>query len=101
MGVCLEWQLESQCFYSFSSVPSLSHGQLFATPCIAACQASLSINTSWSSLKLMSIESMMPLNHLILCHPLLLPPSVFPASGFFPMSQFFALGGQSMYQSFQ
>ena len=57
----------------FSSVQSLSHVQLFATPWTAARQASLSITNSWSLLKLMSIESVMPSNHLILCHPLLLP----------------------------
>ena len=62
----------------FSSVQSLSHVQLFATPWTAACQASLSITNSQSLLKLMSIESVIPSNHLILCHPLLLPPSVFP-----------------------
>ena len=60
----------------FSSVQSLSHVQLFATLWIAACQASLSITNSQSSLRLMSIESMMPSNHLILCHPLLLLPSI-------------------------
>ena len=49
------------------------------TPWTAACQASLSITNSWSLLKLMSIELIMPSNHLILCHPLLLPPSVFPS----------------------
>ena len=69
--------------------------QLFATPWTTACQASLSITNSWSSLRLMSIESVMPSNHLILCHPLLLPPSIFPTSGSFPMSQLFAWGGQS------
>ena len=53
------------------SVQSLSHVQLFATPWTAAHQASLSITNSWSLLKLMSIESVMPPNHLILCHPLL------------------------------
>ena len=53
------------------------------TPWTAACQASLSITNSWSLLKLMSIESMMPSNHLILCHPLLPPPSVFPSSWVF------------------
>ena len=57
----------------FSSVQLLSHVQLFATPWTAACQASLSITNSQSLLKLMSIESVMPSNHLILCHPLLLP----------------------------
>ena len=60
--------------YSVSSVQSLSRVRLFATPWIAACQASLSITNSWSLLKLMSIESVMPSSHLILCHPLLLPP---------------------------
>ena len=50
-----------------------------ATPWTAACQASLSVTSSWSVLKLMSIESVMPSNHLILCHPLLLPPSTFPS----------------------
>ena len=63
----------------FCSVQSLSGVHLFATPWIAACQASLSITNSWSLLKLMSIESVMPSNHLILCHPLLLPPSIFPS----------------------
>ena len=57
----------------------LNHVQLFATPWIAAQQASLSIAISQSLLKLMSIMSMMPSNHLILCHPLLLPPSIFPS----------------------
>ena len=61
-----------------SSVQSLSHVQLFATPWTAARQASLSITNSWNLLKLMSIESVMPSNHLILCHPLLLLPSIFP-----------------------
>ena len=61
-----------------SSVQSLSHVQLFATPRTAACQASLSITNSQSLLKLMSIESVMPSNHLILCCPLLLSPSIFP-----------------------
>ena len=61
-----------------SSVQSLSHVQLFATPWTAARQASLSIINSWSLLKLMSIDSVMPSNHLILCHPLLLLPSIFP-----------------------
>ena len=62
-----------------SSVQSLSHVWLFVTPWTAAHQASLSITNSWSLLKLMSIESMMPYNHLILCCPLLLPPSIFPS----------------------
>ena len=65
------------CFL-FCSVQPLSHVRLFATPRIAVRQASLSITNSWSLLKLMSFESVMPFNHLILCHPLLLPPSIFP-----------------------
>ena len=63
----------------FHSVQSLSHVRLFVTPWTAACQASLSITNSRSLLKLMSIESVMPSYHLILCHPLLLPPSIFPS----------------------
>ena len=63
----------------FSSVQSLSCVRLFATPWTAACQASLSITNSQSLLKLMSIKSVMPSNHLILCHPLLLLPSLFPS----------------------
>ena len=61
------------------SVQSLSRVRLFATPWTAAHQASLSNINSWSFLKLMSIESVMPSNHLILCHPLLLLPSIFPS----------------------
>ena len=66
-----------------SSVQSLSRVWLFATPWIAACQASLSITNSWSLLKPMSIESVMLSNHLILCHPLLLLPSIFPSTSVF------------------
>ena len=67
----------------FGSFQSLSHVQLFATPHTTSCQASLPITNSQRILKLMSIESEMPSNHLILCHPLLLPPSIFPSIGFF------------------
>ena len=63
----------------FSSVQSLSHVWLFATPWTAACQASLSITNSQSLFKLMSIKSMRPPKHLMLCCPLLLPPSTFPS----------------------
>ena len=62
-----------------SSVQLLSHVRLFVTPWTAACQASLSITNSRSLLKLMSIESLMPSNHLILCCPFLLQPSIFPS----------------------
>ena len=68
---------------SVSSVQLLSTVQLFATPWTAACQASLTITSSQSLLKLMSTESVMPSNHLILCHPLLLPPSIFPSNRVF------------------
>ena len=78
------------------SVQLLSRVQLFATPWTTEHQASMSVTNSWSLLKLMSIELVMPSNHFILCCPLLLLPSIFPASGSFPMSQFFALGGHSI-----
>ena len=67
----------------FSSVQSLSRVLLFATPWTAACQASLSITKSWNLLKLMSIYSVMTSYHLILCCPLLFPPSTFPSSRVF------------------
>ena len=63
----------------FSLVQLLSHVQLFVTPWTEAHQPSLSITNSQSLLKLMSVESVMPSNHLILCYPLLLPPSIFPS----------------------
>ena len=67
------------CIFSQLSVQSLSRVWLFATPWIAACQASLSVTKSWSSLKLTSIESVMPSSHLILCCPLLLLPPIPPS----------------------
>ena len=82
--VCRWWTIlpiRKVTMYLFSSV-RISHSVfvwLFATPWTAAHQASLSITNSWSSLKLMSIELVMPSNHLILCHPLLLLPSIFPS----------------------
>ena len=68
------------CMYMYLYIQLLSHVQLFVTPWTAAGQDSLSITNSQSLLKLLSIESVMPSNHLILCHPLLLPPSIFPSS---------------------
>ena len=65
--------------FKFSSLQSLSHVRLFATPWTAVRQASLSITNSQSLLKLMSTESGMPSNHLILCRPIFLPPSIFPS----------------------
>ena len=76
-------------YVQFSSVAQSC--QLFAIPWTEACQTSLSITNSWSLPRLMSIESVMPSNHLILCHPLLLLPSVFTSSRVFS----FASGGQS------
>ena len=67
----------------FSLVQFLSQVQLFANPWTEICQASLSSTNPQSLLKLMSIESMMPSNHLILCHPLFLPSSIFPSIRFF------------------
>ena len=81
-----------------SSVQSINFVWLFVTPWTAACQGSVSIKNSWSLPKLMSIEPLMPYNHLILCHPLLLSPSIFPRV--FSISQFFASGGQSIGFSF-
>ena len=75
----------------FSSVQSLSHVALFATPWTGAHQASLCITNSRSLLKLMSIESVMPSNHLILCHPLLLPPSIFPSIRVFSNESFLCI----------
>ena len=80
----------------FSSVQLLSHVWLFVTLWTAACQASLSITNYQSLLKLMSVELVMPSNHLILWHPLWLLPSIFPASGSFQMSWFFTSGGLSI-----
>ena len=81
------------CSVQFSS---LSHVQLFAIPWTAAHQASLSITNSRSLLKLMSIELVTPSNHLILCHPLLLLPSVFPSIGVFSNESAFASADQSI-----
>ena len=85
------------CFYMcISSVQSLSRVRLFATPWIAARQASLSITNSQSLLRLTSIESVMPSSHLILCCPFSSCPQSLPASESFPMSQLFLWGGQSI-----
>ena len=80
----------------FSSVQSLSRVWLFATPWIVAHQASLSITNSRSSLRLTSIESVMPSSHLILCRPLLLLSPIPASIRSFPMSQLFTGGGQSI-----
>ena len=75
---------------------SVNRVWLFTTPWTAAHEASLSFTISWSLLKLMSIDSVMPSNHLILCHPLSSCLLSFPASGSFLMSRLFASGGQSV-----
>ena len=90
MGTCISVER------SFSSVQSLSRVRIFATPWTVACQASLCITNSWGLLKLMSVESVMPSNHLILCQPFSSRLQSFPASVSFQMSQFFASGGQSI-----
>ena len=93
-----EAQFWDYVFSTGSSVQFRSVAQSCPTLCeprTSACQASLSITNSQSWLKLMSIESVMPSNHLILCHTLL-QPSVFPKSGSFPVGQFFASGDQSI-----
>ena len=77
-------------------VQSLRHFWLFAIPWTAARQASLSITNSQSLLKLMSIELVMPSNHLILCHPLLLLPSVFPSIKVFSNESVLCISGQSI-----
>ena len=80
----------------FSSVQSLSHVRLFATLWIEARQASLFFTIAQSLLKLMSIKLMMPSKHLILCHPLLLMPSIFSSMNIFSNESLFASGGQSL-----
>ena len=82
--------------FQFNSVQWLSHVQLFVTPWTAACQACLSITNSRSLLKLMSIELVIPSNHLILCPLLLFLPLIFPSIRVFQMSQLSASGGQSI-----
>ena len=74
-----EWSGKARLYREISSVQLLRCVWLFATPWNAALQASLSITNSWSLFKLMSIESVMPSNHLISWHPLLLPPPIFPS----------------------
>ena len=99
--VVLDWSINLNKRYiivlenliQFSSVQLLSRVLLFGTPWTAAHQASLSVTNSWSLFKLISIESVMPSSHLILCHPLLLLPSVFPSIGPFPTSWLLASGG--------
>ena len=90
------WSTESMGIVVVVVVQSLSCVWFFATPRTTACQVSLSFSVSWSLLKLMSIYLVTPSNHLILYHPLLLLFSTCPRIRSFPMSQFFASGGQSI-----
>ena len=92
----MSYNLQSYSSWPLSSVQSLSCVQLSATPWIAACQASLSISNSWSLPKLMSIELVRPSNHLILCRPLLLPPSIFLSIRVFSNESVLTSDGQSM-----
>ena len=80
----------------WTSVQSLSRVWLFETPWTAARQASLSITNSWSLLKLMSTESVMPSNHFILCRPPFLPPSIFPSNRIFSSESILPISGQSI-----
>ena len=105
LGTCLFLIYIIMCTYvlsfnltinTFSSVQSLCHVRLFATPGTTALQVSLSFTNSQSSPKPMSIESVMPSNHLILCCTLLLLPLITPSIRVFPMSQLFTWGGQSI-----
>ena len=88
--------LHFTCKEIFSSVQSRSGVWLFAIPWTAACQASLSITNSQNLLKLKSVDSVMQFNHLILCRPLLLPPSIFPSIRVFPNESVLCIGGQSI-----
>ena len=81
----------TSCYYQLSSIQSLSRVQLFVTPWTAACQTSLSITNSRTLLKLMPIESVMTSNHLILCCPLLLLPSIFPSIRVFSNESVFSI----------
>ena len=91
----LPWDT-GQLFLGLVVVQLFSHVPLFATPWTAAHQASLSFTISWSLLRLMSIESVMPSNHLILVVPFSSCLQSFPTSGSFQMSQFFTSDGQSL-----
>ena len=90
------WHFITERYRHYFVVQSVSHVQLFATPWTAACQASLSFTISWSLLKLMPIESVMPSNHPVLCHPLLLLPSIFPSIRVFYDELALRSGGQSI-----
>ena len=95
--IWLRHKRKAKSYLPFSSVQfSCCHVQLFKTPWTAAHQPSLAITNSQSLLKLMSIESVMPCNHLILCHPLFLLPSIFPSIRVFSNESVLLIGGQSI-----
>ena len=100
LGILWQRMINSNTLNYISSVQSLSRVRLFATPWISARQTSLSITNSRSSLRLTSIESVIPSSHLILCRPFSFCPQSLPASESFPMSQLLAWGGQSTGFSF-
>ena len=91
-------ETEAACFTFYGAELLFSHALVScsAAPWTAACQVSWTFTTSRSLLKLMFIEPVIPSNHLLLCHPLLLLPSIYPPSGSFPRSQFFTSCGQSI-----
>ena len=95
MMVCFN-SSKTGCVKQLSSVHLVSHVRVFATPWTESRQASLSITNTWSLFKLMATESVMPSNHLIFCVLFSSRLQSFPASGSFPMSQFFTSGGQSI-----
>ena len=90
------WVIEQMAYILSSSCLVTKSCLTLCNPWTAAHQASLSFTISWSLLKFMSIQSVMPFNHFIFCHPLLLLPSIFPGIGSFPVSWLFASGGQSI-----
>ena len=104
-SLCVEISIQYFHYYCFVNIVvyyyisvqfSCSVVSDFTTPCTVACQASLLITNFWSLLKLMSIESLMPSNHLILCRPLLPLPSIFPYIRVFPNELALHISGQSI-----
>ena len=95
-SLCCSPETITALLIGYQSVQSLSLIQLFTTPWTSVCQASLSITNSWGLLKLMSIEWVLPSNYLVLCHPILLLPSVFPSITVFSTESVLRSGGQSI-----
>ena len=95
-SLCCSPETITALLIGYQSVQSLSLIQLFTTPWTSVCQASLSITNSWGLLKLVSIEWVLPSNYLVLCHPILLLPSVFPSITVFSTESVLRSGGQSV-----